>query len=129
MTADDELARVVAENVLPFRPSGNNPYMQIANVFTERHRNTSVQIKRGERIFVLSDKGIDECPNSGPDEVMIMTESFGSWPVVAFVIPARHVEAWRRIDPEVSAPRMMARVRRRLADALAQHEHRETNDG
>ena len=92
-----------------------NPYQQTAHVFLEGMASTSVKLRAGERLFVLTDKGIDEGPHIGPDDVLIMTEKFGSWPVVAFAIPPQHVESWRRIDPEISAPRMMARVRRLLA--------------
>lgn len=89
-------------------------YQQRAHVFLEGMVNTSIKLRAGERLFVLTDKGIDEGPHTGPDDVAIITEHFGCWPVIAFAIPAHHVEAWRRIDPEVSAPKMMARVRRFL---------------
>jgi hypothetical protein len=90
---------------------GRKPYQQKAHVFLEGMVNTSVKLAAGERLFVLTDKGIEESPHTGPDDVLIVTEHFGCWPVVAFAIPARHVEAWRRIDPEKSAPKMMARIR------------------
>ena len=91
------------------------PYQQRAHVFLEGMTNTSVKLRAGERLFVLTDKGIDEGPHTGPDDVAIVTEHFGCWPVVAFAIPARHAAAWRRIDPETSAAKMMARVRKMLA--------------
>lgn len=90
---------------------GSKPYKQKAHVFLEGMTNTSVALRAGERLFVLTDRGIEEGPHVGPDDVLIMTEHFRCWPVVAFAIPAQHLEAWRMIDPEKSAPKMMARVR------------------
>ncbi len=101
-------------NILDAPSLRQKAYQQRAHVFLEGMANTSVKLRAGEHLFVLTDKGIDEGPHIGPGDVAIVTEHFGCWPVVAFAIPAHHVEAWRRIDPEVSAPQMMARVRRFL---------------
>lgn len=98
-------------NILDAPSLRKKAYQQRAHVFLEGMTNTSVKLRAGERLFVLTDKGIEEGPHVGPDDVLVVTEHFGCWPVVAFAIPAHHVEAWRRIDPETSAPKMMARVR------------------
>ena len=52
-------------------------------VFMPHTRNTSVNLKRGEHLFVLTDKGLEEAGHTGPQEVLIMTEHFGVWSVVS----------------------------------------------
>ena len=88
-------------------------------VFLPETRNTSVKLRKGERLFVLTDKGLEETPCIGPDDVLIVTEHFGCWPVVAIPVRAAHVEKWRSITP-AAAERMMARVRNALSPT-AQH--------
>ncbi len=82
-----------------------------ASVFMPHMRDTSIKLKRGETLFCLTDKGLSECPNSGPDDVLIVTEEFGCWPVVAFT--TRHAEAWRQTTT-ADRLRMMRRVRQKL---------------
>lgn len=74
-------------------------------------RDTSMKIQRGETLFCLTDRGLSECPNSGPDDILIATEEFGCWPVVAFT--TAHAEEWRRTT-SADHLRMMQRVRHNL---------------
>lgn len=82
-------------------------------VFLPENRNTSVRLKKGEHLFVLTDSGLEESPHAGPQEVMIVTEHFGTWPVVAIKVRAAHVERWRSVTTDDCA-RMMKRVRSAL---------------
>jgi hypothetical protein len=90
-------------------------------VFLPETRSTSVRLARGECLFVLTDKGLDEAPVKGPDDVMICTEHFGCWPVVAIRVRAAHVERWRKVT-DADCGRMMTRVRAALRDHLISKE-------
>lgn len=85
-------------------------------VFREHTRDTSVNLAKGERLFVLTDNGLDETPHLGPDNVLIVTEHFGCWPVVAIKVRETHVDRWRNITLDDCA-RMMVRVRAALLKA------------
>lgn len=82
-----------------------------AIIFMPHVRDTSMKLKRGETLFCLTDRGLSECPNSGPDDVLVVTEEFGCWPVVAFT--TAHAEEWRRTT-SADHLRMMQRVRQNL---------------
>lgn len=82
-------------------------------VFLADTRNTAIKLKKGEHLFVLTDNGLEEAPHAGPQEVMIVTEHFGTWPVVAIKVRAAHVERWRSVTTDDCA-RMMKRVRSAL---------------
>ena len=79
-------------------------------VFLPEHRETHIKLKHGEHLFVLTDKGVEESPHKGPQEVLIVTEHFGCWPVVAIPVPAKHAPEWRKVT-KADAARMMKRVR------------------
>lgn len=82
-----------------------------ASVFMPNTRDTSIKLKRGETLFCLTDKGLLECPASGPDDVLIVTEEFECWPVVAFT--TCFAEAWRQTT-DADHLRMMQSVRQKL---------------
>ena len=92
-----------------------------ATVFLPESKDTSVKLGRGDRLFVLTDKGLSEAPHSGPDDVHIAADWFGCWPVVALRVRAVHADKWRSISPDAIA-RMMARVRRQLARGTSARE-------
>jgi hypothetical protein len=82
-------------------------------VFLPESRNDSVKLARGERLFILTDKGLEEAPYGGPDEVSIALDHWGCWPVVAIRVRDAHADAWRSVSADAAA-RMMTRVRSAL---------------
>lgn len=94
--------------------AAKSPFKVKTSVFMPGTQDTSFKLAKGERLFVLTDKGLDECPNVGPDEVLVVSEQFGCWPVVAFKVDARAAEAWRETTA-ADHSRMMKRVRRALS--------------
>jgi hypothetical protein len=95
---------------------GDHParaYHVQTTIFLSDTRNTSVKLSKGEHLFVLTDRGIEEAPHVGPDDVMIVAEHFGCWPVVAIRVPEAHVGKWRTMPADVHVS-MMKRVRRQL---------------
>ena len=110
MSAEEERAAVLEMADHPSRA-----FKVQTIVFREHTRDTSVRLKRGERLFIIHDgqTPIDtDC--YGPDEILVMTEKFGTWPVVAVKVRLAHVDSWRKVTTE-DAGRMMARVRAHLS--------------
>jgi hypothetical protein len=101
-----------------------DPFKVQVTVFMPHTKNTSIKLKRGEHLFALTDNGLDEAGHTGPQEVLVIAEKFGVWPVVVFGTTAP--DAWRNTTAEDHA-RMMARVRRHLSPT-AVRAHLENND-
>ncbi len=95
---------------------GQSPFQVTVSVFMPGMKDAIFILGDGERLFTLTDKGLDECPRVGPDEVLVITEKFDCWPVVVFKVSGRDAHAWRATTAADHA-RMMARVRRELAPA------------
>lgn len=95
-----------------------NAYKVHTTVFRQGTRDTSVKLKRGEHLFILTDKGISEAPQPGPDTVYIFTDYFGCWPVVAIRVRRAHLDKWRSLPMGV-IERMMARIRRHIEAEVA----------
>ncbi len=83
-------------------------------VFLPESRGDSVRLSRGEHLFILTDRGLEEAPYAGPDEVSIALDHWGCWPVVAIRVRTAHLSDWRSVTPD-DATRMMTRVRAELA--------------
>lgn len=115
-----DVAKIAAVTELADRPS--LAFKVQTFVFLPESRNTSVQIGRGERLFVLTDNGVDEAPHEGPENILIVTEKFGCWPVVAIRVRDVHAQRWRSLSPD-ACNRMMARVRAALRDRLQENNH------
>lgn len=88
-------------------------YKVSATVFLPETKQTSVKLKKGERLFVLTDKGVEDSGCSGPEDILIITEHFGVWPVVAIKVREAHADAWRDLPKDVHLS-MMKRVRTHL---------------
>lgn len=95
-------------------------FQVLTTVFMPHTRDTHVKLKRGERLFVLTDQGITESPHSGPQEVLILAENFGCWPVVALHVPIQYAAEWRKVT-KADAARMMKRVRAKLMEQKEPH--------
>lgn len=94
-------------------PEGS-PFKVKITVFMPDSLPTSIKLRRGERLFVLTDNGLDEAPHVGPQEVLTCTEYFGCWPVVAIQVTDQHADSWRAIT-SADCARMMKRIRSALA--------------
>lgn len=87
----------------------------VATVFREHTKNTSIKLEKGECLWTLSKaRGLEEAGGCGPEEVLILTEDFGSWPIFAFKVRVAHADKWRNIKKD-AADRMLARCERELA--------------
>lgn len=92
----------------------DTPFNVHTTVFTPDSTGGHVALLKGERLFVMTDKGLSECPHTGPDNIYICAEHFDAWPVVAIRVRKPDVEKWRAVS-DASRAKMMERVRKALA--------------
>lgn len=101
----------MAENIAEIADHPSRAFKVQTTVLREHTRDTSIKLKSGEHLFVVVDgRPPIDSGHSGPDEICIVSEQFGTWPVVAVRVRAAHVDQWRALS-EADAGRMMSRVR------------------
>ena len=119
MTHKALTGRIEAAGVAYLGDHPANAYKASTTVFLPETRNTSVTLKSGEHLFILTDNGVEEAPHVGPQEILLITEHFGCWPVVAIRVRAAHVDAWRNLPQgvhELFMKRVRAALRARTGD-------------
>lgn len=100
----------MADNVISIGDHLTGPFHVPTVVMTERCQTASVKLLRGERLicFCRGDKPYVTV-HKGPDEICVIGEFFGVWPVAAARVKEQYVADWKRVTVE-DVGRMITRI-------------------